>query len=330
MAWYSTTKQTKAVNLNRISMKTILLIILFITQVTLGNTFAQSLYTKAFGQAKNPALIFLHGGPGYNCANFEATTAQKLADKGFYIIVYDRRGEGRSLDTSAKFNFQETFADLQTLYQQFKIKQASLIGHSFGGIVATLFAEKHPEKVQAIFFVGVPISMQATFKTIIRRSKKIYQTKKDQTNLKYIDLLEEMDTSSLNYSSYCFMHAMQNGFYRPGNISTEAKAIYAGFKSNEILKKHAAKMTHQAPLGFWKNEHYTTLDLTQSIKNLRAGKMKLYGLYGKDDGLFSTQQVSALRKIIGKNKLAYFDDCSHNVFIDQQSQFITSIKQWLK
>lgn len=311
-------------------MKTIPLIILFITQVSLGNTFAQSLYTKAFGQAQNPVLIFLHGGPGYNCANFEATTAQKLADQGFYVIVYDRRGEGRSSNVSAKFNFQETFADLQTLYQRFKINRASLIGHSFGGIVAALFAEKHPEKVQAIFFVGAPISMQATFKNIIKRSKKIYQTKKDQTNLQYIDLLEKMDTSSLNYSSYCFMHAMQNGFYRPQNISTEAKTIYGRFKSNEILKKHAAKMTYQAPQGFWKNEHYTTLDLTQTIKKLRAKKMKLYGLYGKDDGLFSPQQVFALRDIIGKNKLAYFDDCSHNVFIDQQSRFITHIQQWLK
>jgi hypothetical protein len=33
------------------------------------------------------------GGPGYNCAGFEVSTAQELANNGFYVIVYDRRGK---------------------------------------------------------------------------------------------------------------------------------------------------------------------------------------------------------------------------------------------
>jgi hypothetical protein len=31
------------------------------------------------------------GGPGYNCGGFEVSTAQELANNGFYVIVYDRR-----------------------------------------------------------------------------------------------------------------------------------------------------------------------------------------------------------------------------------------------
>jgi len=180
---------------------------------------AQEIYSKAFGDPDDQPILFLHGGPGYNCVNFEATTAQQLAGKGFYVIVYDRRGEGRSKDPNAKFTFEVTFADLNKIYEKYGISKSSLIGHSFGGVVATLFAEKYPEKIQSVILVGAPISLQETFKTIISASKDIYESKNDSINLNYISLLEKMDTSSIQYSSYSFIHAMQNGFYTPNNVS---------------------------------------------------------------------------------------------------------------
>lgn len=41
---------------------------------------AQEIYSKSYGNPEDISVIFLHGGPGYNCVNFEATTAQQLAD----------------------------------------------------------------------------------------------------------------------------------------------------------------------------------------------------------------------------------------------------------
>lgn len=97
-----------------------------------------------------------------------------------------------------------------------------------------------------------------------------------------------------------------------------------------LLKKYASQMSYQAPQGFWKNEKYTTIDLTNHLENLQKLKIKIFGLYGKDDGLYSAQQVADLQKQIGFNNIKYFDNCSHNVFIDQQTQFIDAIKIWAK
>ncbi|WP_124981278.1 alpha/beta hydrolase [Nonlabens xiamenensis] len=291
---------------------------------------AQDIYSKAYGNPQDKAIIFLHGGPGYNCVNFEATTAKLLADSGFYVIVYDRRGEGRSKDPNAKFTFDETFEDLNAVYQKYEISKSSLIGHSFGGVVATLFAEKYPDKIQSIILVGAPISLQETYKTIISTSKDIYKSKNDSINLNYISMLEKMDTSSIEYSSYSFMHAMQNGFYTPKNISEKATEIYAKFKTDTLLVKYSTQMTYQAPQGFWKNENYTTLDLNDNLKELKRDEIKVYALYGQDDGLFSEKQVTDLKSIIGNNNLKYFKNCSHNVFIDQQDKFINSLKGWIK
>ena len=59
-------------------------------------------------------------------------------------------------------------------------------------------------------------------------------------------------------------------------------------------------------------------------------KTKIYALYGKDYGLYSVDKVDQLSQIIGKNNLMYLDNCSHNVFIDQQTSFIDYLKSTLK
>jgi proline iminopeptidase len=290
---------------------------------------SQSLYSVSFGEKKNPAIIFLHGGPGYNCSNFEATTAANLAQKGFYVIVYDRRGEGRSADIKAKFTFDESFNDLQDLYKKYGIEKATLMGHSFGGIVATLFAEKYPEKINSIVLVGAPIALQETFKTIIQTCKTIYTNKNDDVGLSYLEQLEQMDTESIEYSSACFYHAMKNGFYTPKVFTEDAKKNYALFKTDTTLIKYASSMSIEAPKGFWKNEAYTSINLTEKIKQLLVNKVGIYGMYGKDDGLYSAEQMNALTQIVGLNNIMYLDNCSHNVFIDQQIIFLNTITKWL-
>ncbi len=288
------------------------------------------LFIRTFGEKTNPAIIFLHGGPGYNCANFEATTAQKLANEGFFVIVYDRRGEGRSTDKNAAFTFDQTFEDLNSIYTQYGLDSANLIGHSYGGVIATLFAENNSDKISSIILVGAPVSLQETFKTIIASCKKIYQDKKDTENLKYIRMLETMDTTTIDYSSYCFGHAMQNGFYSPKNPTEEAKKLYESFKTDTIIQNHAMKMTREAPTGFMENEKYTLINLTENIRKLVSRKIPIYGYYGKDDGLYSATQIKKLESLIGKDNLEYYENCSHNVFVDQQTEFLKSISQQIK
>lgn len=309
-------------------MKNILLSFLFFLTISIVN--GQELHVRTFGEKSSTPIIFLHGGPGYNSANFEATTARKLSDNGFFVIVYDRRGEGRSIDKNAKFTFKETFADLNSIYKKYDLKKATLIGHSFGGIVAALYTKKYRKKVNSIVLVGAPISLQETFKTILKTSKEIYIEKKDSINLNYLNMLEEMDTSSLQYSSYCFMHAMQNGFYAPKEPSEEAKNIYESFKTDTLLMKYASQMSYQAPQGFWKNEKYTTINLSKEINFLKNSNIQIFGLYGKDDGLYSFEQVEDLKELIGSENVVYLDNCSHSVFIDQQALFLKKISEWVK
>lgn len=304
----------------------ILLVSILLTTVV----HSQTVYSKAFGNPNDKPIIYLHGGPGYNAVAFEVTTAEKLSQHGFYVITYDRRGEGRSTDKNATFTFHETFDDLNSIYRKFNLKSATLIGHSFGGVIAITYAEKYPKKTNAVVLTGAPISMQETLSTILKSSKDIYENNKDNTNLNYINMLEKMDKSSIEYSSYCFSHAMQNGFYSPKKPTKEALRIYSKFKTDTLLLKYSSKMTYEAPRGFWKNEKYTTLDLKNNIEKVVKNNTSVFGIYGKNDGLFSEKQIQKIKTIVGETNFEYLNNCSHNAFIDQQTIFIDALKKWIQ
>jgi proline iminopeptidase len=105
---------------------------------------AQNLEVETFGIETDKPIIFLHGGPGYNSVAFEKTTANKLTENGFFVISYDRRGEGRNQELKAEYTFAQTIDDLNQIYETYNLSKATLIGHSFGGVVGTLYADAFP------------------------------------------------------------------------------------------------------------------------------------------------------------------------------------------
>lgn len=299
------------------------LLFLIITAVfTLSsiNSYAQEIYSKAYGEKSDPAILFMHGGPGYNSVSFELSTAQLLADKGFYVIVFDQRGGGRSKELKGSyFNFKEAFEDINNILKKHGVKKASIMGHSWGGTLGLHYAMKYPNKVEKFIIVDSPLSYQESFKVIIRRCKEKYTAEKSP-NLQYINMLEVMDTTKLEYATYCFMNAMQAGLYQPKNQSPESKKIF-----QEVMKMPDANlisdMTREPVMGFYTNENYTMLDMTSMIKKL-AMKNKIYGIYGAEDGLFDEAQYSKFEELMGEDNFSIIQDASHSVFIDQREKFI--------
>jgi len=260
----------------------------FLTVLFLFSHFsiAQNLFIKSFGKSKNEPVIFIHGGPGSSSAAFGATTAQHLADKGYYVIIYDRRGEGLSSGEGAAYTFNQTFDDLNSIYTKFSLHKATLIGFSFGGIVSALSAERYPSKIKSLVLVSALLSQKDTYHTVLNRSKAIYQQQKDTPALSDVKRIELMDESSFEYRTNCFRHSSKNGFFSTENKTTQAERLYAQLESDPEYRKFSAQKNDKAVEGFWNNEHYSTMSIIPVLKHLMAGKMKISALYGKDDGIF--------------------------------------------
>jgi proline iminopeptidase len=303
-----------------------LLLLTFIA--TVSCLFAQTenhLYSKAYGDSTKPAIIFLHGGPGYNSASFEVSTAQKLADKGYYVIVYDQRGCGRSKNfPGAKFTLKESLSDLDLIYQHYHLKKAALIGHSWGGTLATFYTSDHPEKVSKLVLLSSPVSYPDAFKTILRNCTAVYKQRNDTANLRYMNMLAHLDTASLAYAGYLFIHASQCGLYTPSHSTPERDAIMKTLNSDTLAP--LLKENDIIPVrGMYDDIHYTTLNTGSLLDEMAVQHVWLFGIYGDEDGLFDKAQLDDIAKHTGKNNFVLVKGSSHNVFIDQQKTFLNLV-----
>lgn len=287
---------------------------------------AQNIYSKVYGNKKNPAVIFIHGGPSGNTTLFEGTTAQKLADKGFYVIVYDRRGEGRSKDENATMTFKESFEDLNQLYNTYHIKKAHILAHSFGGIIGTLFTHQFPEKVRTLTLAGALFTQQETYSHILKEAKEHF--KNDPTELKIISDIENLDKNSAAYRKKCYETASKLDFFDMPYPTPESKNLRAEYKAGEFYKNNIRNSN--SPIKFYQNEPLNNLDNTVALQDIKRKDVPIFAVYGKNDGIFSEKQLNDLKNITGKGNFKLIDNCSHYLFVDQQNEFLKFIELKLK
>jgi proline iminopeptidase len=286
-----------------------------------------TIYSKSYGQSNNPAIIFIHGGPRGNSTLFEGTNAEKLAKKGFYIIVYDRRGEGRSVNSTATFTYQEAINDLNDIYRTYNIKKATILAHSFGGLVGTLFTEQNPEKVNSLILAGALFSQQETYDHILKQTKKIYSDNKDSLMLSEIFKIEKLPKNSAEYRKLCYEIASKNNFFKMPYPNSESNKLREDYDASEFAINNIRN--DNAPILFYKNEIKNNIDTKPILKKLK-NQVNLFAIYGKQDGVFSKKQLLDLKKITHKNNYKIIENCSHYLFVDQQEIFINNITKWLK
>ncbi|WP_300690092.1 alpha/beta hydrolase [Chryseobacterium sp.] len=287
---------------------------------------AQTIYSKAYGNSQNPPVIFIHGGPSGNAALFEGTTASKLAEKGFYVIVYDRRGEGRSKDENATMTFKESFADLNQLYMKYKIKKAHIIAHSFGGIIGTLFTRQFPKKVSSLTLAGALFTQQETYDHILKEAKIYF--KNDPAQLKEISEIERLDKNTAAYRKRCYEIAGKMNFFKMPSPTPESENLREEYEAGEFYKNNIRNP--DSPAKFYQNEPLNNLDNTAVLKEIKRKGVPIFCIYGKNDGIFSEKQLNDLKNIVGKGNFKLIDNCSHYLFVDQQDEFFKFIKLTLK
>lgn len=277
-----------------------------------------SLYRATFGDGDR-TLVFLHGGPGYNSALFEATTALALSQQ-FRVIIYDRRGTGRSPAAAGveDFTFARAIEDLDNVLAG--VKQPVLLGHSFGGALALQYLNARPGFDGQVVLLNAPISYQRALSTIIKNCRAVYETNKDETNVGYLDQLNAMDSTSSQYAGFALMHGMACGLYQPSSPTDEARGLIQR-ASKHAAAKYFAESKTEPFLGFHGQEKYTAMDLSPLVEQ---HKRRVWAIYGNEDRIISAEDRTFLKGVLGSHYHEVLG-AAHNVFVDQQQAFIEAL-----
>jgi non-heme chloroperoxidase len=118
------------------------------------------IYYKDWGQG--PVVTFSHGWP----LSADAWDGQMLflAQKGFRVVAHDRRGHGRSSQTSSGNDMNGYADDLATVIEALDLMDVTVVGHSTGGGEVARYIGRHgTERVaKAVLIAAVPPLMLKT------------------------------------------------------------------------------------------------------------------------------------------------------------------------
>ncbi|RZK45789.1 MAG: alpha/beta hydrolase [Hymenobacter sp.] len=123
------------------------------------------LFVKIAG--RGVPCVVVHGGPGAGSYGLEHLGLQPL-ESSLQLIYLDQRGSGRSASSPRRaYGLARQVQDLEELRQRLGLRQWVLLAHSFGGVIATAYAQRYPEHVQGLVLVNAVLNPVASLESMV-------------------------------------------------------------------------------------------------------------------------------------------------------------------
>jgi len=115
-------------------------------------------HVQRLGSGK-PTVVFLHGLVMDNLSSWYFTLANPVAREAT-VLLYDLRGHGFTERTARGYRLQDMVADLAGVLRAAGLwdRPVTLVGNSFGGLLAVAFALDHPEHVDRMVLIDAQVS----------------------------------------------------------------------------------------------------------------------------------------------------------------------------
>lgn len=127
-----------------------------------------SLYARVVGRGQ--PVIVLHGGPDFD-QSYLLPELDRLANS-YRLIYYDQRGRGRSREgiRPGDVTLASDIDDIDKVRQHFQLETVTLLGHSWGVVLALEYAVRHPERVARLILMNPAPASASDFASF----RKIY------------------------------------------------------------------------------------------------------------------------------------------------------------
>lgn len=127
-------------------------------------------------------IVVVHGGPGLD-HNYLRPGLDVLASSRA-LVYYDQRGTGRSGATldSASIHLDAFVSDIDALRVALGYPRITVLGHSFGALIALAYALRHPDETRALVLLD-PVEPGSRWATETARRAAAARTPADSAEL---------------------------------------------------------------------------------------------------------------------------------------------------
>ncbi|MDO8501483.1 MAG: alpha/beta hydrolase [Gemmatimonadaceae bacterium] len=274
-------------------------------------TTTAPLYWVAYGPPAAGKLLVLHGGPG---AHHDYLIPQMLhLAKRYNVILYDQRGGGRSRsDDREEITWRTHVADLDAVIHELEIPSPSIVGYSFGGMLALLYCieangndrMEMPSRLALIDTAPLRMEYRKQFEAEFARRQNGMEIRRMREELAASGLRE---TDPAEYRQRTFELAVAAYFADP------AKA----------RKLTPFRVTARVQQSTWESLG-ADYDLIPDLKPM--GFPTLF-VHGRDDPIPAASSIEASKAM--EAQLVLLDDCGHVPYVEQPGQLFAALDKFL-
>lgn len=291
--------------------------------VTIGDV-AQRLWFRGSSR-DNPALVFLHGGPGGSLgALFRRYNAE--LERHFLVVTWEQRGAGGSYQRgipSASMTVGQFVRDLgevvRLVKERFGKDKVVLLAHSWGTILGTLYAHRHPEDVAVYVGVGqianMPEGERVSYDFAVAEAKR-------RGNRRAIAELERIGPPPHAFSA---MRTERRWVSRFGGdiytAPTTSDLLLEALQADEFNLLDLIKLLQGS--AFSAKQLWPEMSQTDLSSSVLSFDMPLLFLLGRHDRVVPSALAEAYLERLSApyKKLVWFEHSAHNLNYEEPERF---------
>jgi proline iminopeptidase len=270
------------------------------------------LFCRVAGKEEGTPLVVLHGGPGLS-QEYLLPQLGSLA-KNQRVIFYDQRGSGESVggNEEEKLTLEVFMEDLERIRESLGSERMSLLGHSWGGLLAMHYALAHPERIDKLVLMNpAPASSQGNEEFL---QAYLHLTAPFQNELQKIEHSEEFavgDPETLNnYLKMIF------AVYCADPKQVEKINLRASSHANVQGMKTLHRMDQEI------NQPY---DLHAGLRYLECPTLIIHG----DKDPIPVPAVERIHAALPHSELVVFEECGHFPYIEKPKECFALLNSFL-
>ncbi|MBU1011791.1 MAG: alpha/beta hydrolase [Bacteroidetes bacterium] len=270
------------------------------------------IYYRIIGTGE-PILI-LGGGPGDNSNRYVSLC--EILSIEFQCILVDQRGTGKSTPTvqdSTTISIELTFSDFEAIRKNLNLESWNVLGFSYGGYLASLYAHFYPSSVSKLILLG-SIGLNAN----------VFSYFNDNINAK----LCPTDIEQFEYWSDSTRNAKDPHHALVERIRARMPGYFYDKEKSKIISKAMQDADFNFSIGqlIWSDVIKRKLNLSK-IETLYNNPVLI--LHGRQDpvGEFIPCELSRYYK---STKLIFIEKCGHYSWIEQPDKVFSLIESFIK
>jgi proline iminopeptidase len=258
-------------------------------------------------------MVILHAGPGL-WSDYLIPYLKPLS-KRYKLIFLDQRGNGTSsFPTDSSFTFDDYVNDIHVVLNELNIDQPVILGHSFGGLLAALYASAHPDKVQKLILVTPAPANSIYFeKTFNNRERK----RNEADTKKLIKLMSSKEFVSGDTT--VFKKALIIADKINVADTNKIKEIFNHLKFTPQQAKNLLVIESIVEKNFW------NMDVAEKLHGIKAPTLIIHG--SVDNIPLESDQI--YMDNIENAKIVVIKDAGHYPFAEQPVDFMFQLTNFL-